>query len=167
MDAVKTSAPAPAAQQPNAAAAPAYKHIRPEVTNTLFLSKLTKSRKLAQNNAATKTAAVKIGESEKAQNTPLAESQSSSNQGQVNDLERKKIEPKSKDQSRNALDEGIRNSVPASLEDMDEFKDSGKGKPSEVPGEQSGFSKFSELAEVKSPPCEIDSEKRKEHRDAP
>ena len=112
MEAVKTPAVTPAAQQPPASADPVYKHLRPESTNAQFLAKLAKSRKLAQHNAATKPAALKIKESEKAQDTPVAESQSLSNRVQVDDLHSHKVEAKSATNSKLALDEGIRNSVP-------------------------------------------------------
>ncbi|HEY5969968.1 MAG TPA: hypothetical protein VIU35_18430 [Chitinophagaceae bacterium] len=132
MEAVKKTAPAPApavvAKQPNAVVTPILKYIRPEVTNALLLAKLAKSRKLAQNNATTKSAAEKIGESEKAQNTPPDESQSESNQGQVAELQRNKVEAKTKDESSRALQEGIRRSVPTSLEAISGFKNSGKSK---------------------------------------
>jgi len=132
MEAVKKTAPAPApavaAKQPNAVVTPVLKYIRPEVTNALLLAKLAKSRKLAQNNATTKSAAEKIGESEKAQDTPADESQSVSNQGQVTELQRNKVEAKTKDESSRALQEGIRRSVPTSLEAISGFKNSGKSK---------------------------------------
>jgi len=132
MEAVKKPAPAPApaaaAKQPNAVVSPVLKYIRPETTNALLLAKLAKSRKLAQNNATTKSAAEKIGESEKAQDTPLEESQSLSNQGQVTELQRNKVEAKTKDESSRALQEGIRRSVPTSLEAISGFKNSGKSK---------------------------------------
>ena len=124
--AVKTAAVTPAVQQPNAT--PIYKHIRAESTNVQFLSKLAKSRNLAWNIATTKSAAVKIGESEKAQNTPSAESRALSNQGQVADLQAKNVEPKSVNDAKDTLQQGIRNSIPATLKSMDEFKESGKGK---------------------------------------
>src|SRR5688500_16788733 len=91
----KTAPAAPAAQIPNAT--PVYKYIRPESTNALLLAKLARSRKLAGNLAHTKSASVKIAESEKAQNTPAAESRATSNEGQVAELGAKKVEPKSED----------------------------------------------------------------------
>ena len=132
MEAAKKTAPAPApaapARQPNAVVTPAFRFIRPELTNEKFLAKLAKARTLAKSNSKTKSAAEKISESEKAQVTPAEESQSLSNQGQVTELQRNKVEAKTKDQSTNAFQEGIRKAIPTSLEAISGFKSSGKSR---------------------------------------
>src|SRR5689334_5643297 len=126
MEVAKKTAPTPApaapARQPNAVVTPVFKFIRPELTNEQFLAKLAKSKKLAKNNATTKSAAEKITESEKAQNTPAEESQASSNEKQVKELQSKKVDAKTKDESTKAFQEGIRKSVPSSLEEISDFK---------------------------------------------
>src|SRR5437773_2398708 len=43
-------------------------------------------------------------------------------------------------------------------------KDSGKGKPGDVAAQQSLFSETGELSEVECSHCEINSEKREQHR---
>ncbi|HWI93203.1 MAG TPA: polymorphic toxin type 15 domain-containing protein [Flavisolibacter sp.] len=124
----KTPTATPAKQQPNAAANRVYKYIHPEITESVFLSKLAKTQKLSKNNKTTKSAAEKIEESKKAQDTPAEENKSVSNQGQVDELRNKKIDPKSEAESKNALEQGMSNAVPKSLEAMDDFKSSGKGR---------------------------------------
>lgn len=126
MEVAPRTAASPAAQQPNAT--PVYKYIRAEATNTKFLAKLAKARKLAGNQSATKSAAVKIQESEKAQTTPRAESQALSNQGQVTNLQAQPVAKPSEAEAKQALQNSISQSVPTSLEGISGFKNSGKGK---------------------------------------
>ncbi len=126
----KGDTPASKAEEP-AGTVPAgtggFRHIRPEATAAVFAAKLRKAGNLAHQVATTKTAAVKLAESEKAQDTPPSESQSLANEGQVASVYDQKPDLKTEDNSRSALETGINNAVPSSLGDMDDFKDNGKG----------------------------------------
>ncbi|MFT3734753.1 MAG: hypothetical protein QM776_06985 [Rhodocyclaceae bacterium] len=83
--------------------------------------------KLSGNEQTHDNAAQKLSQSEKAVVSPVAENQSRSNTGQVNAVGARPAPPVDENKGKQTLQQSLRDNVPKSIEDVDNFKRDMKG----------------------------------------
>lgn len=99
-----------------------------KVTKATFAAKTAKVSRLASNEKKTESAATKLAQSEKSVVPPGDESQSRANFQQVATVDQLEQPKPDETKARQGLDRAMENAVPKSLEEVDQFKQEGKGR---------------------------------------
>ena len=103
------------------------KHLK-KVTKAKFYTKNRKLSKLAKNEKKKESPETKLKQAEMAVVPPAQEAQSKVNASQVETVEKTPAPEPDERQARQELDQTLENAVPSSLEDVDQFKERGKGR---------------------------------------
>lgn len=99
-----------------------------KVTEAAFAAKNAKVSRLANNEKQTETAGTKLAQSEKSVVAPADESQSRANSQQVATVDQIAAPKPDETKARQGLNRALENALPKSLEQVDQFKQEGKGR---------------------------------------
>jgi hypothetical protein len=125
-----------------------------KVTDNAFKSKKSKLGLLAANEKKKQAADSKLEQTEASVVPPAAEAQSRANAGQVESVEQREAPQPDEQQAKQEFKQALENAVPTTLEQVDKFKDQGKGR---VVGEAVKGVVSADTEQVKSTYQEIDS----------
>jgi len=99
-----------------------------KMTNAIFQSKKAKVTQLAKKEKTTDAPETKLEQTQKSVIPPAEESQSRAKAGQVSTVEQVKAPEPDEAQAKQQFNTALDNAVPTSLEEVDEFKEQGKGR---------------------------------------
>ncbi len=99
-----------------------------QVTEKVFQSKKSKITQLAGNEKKKDPADEKLKQTESAVVPPAAEGESRANAGQVAKVEQTEAPKPDEKKAKESFDQALDNAVPATLEEVDKFKEEGKGR---------------------------------------